>query len=76
MFDPRLSDPSLLRLAALRLYQRQQIPPDPPPAPEGLATLLDYARRHPPTEALDLAFPRTGLAQLLAEARRWQAEER
>lgn len=39
------------------------------PASEGLASLLDWHRRHPPAEALDLTPPLTGLARLLAEAR-------
>ena len=74
-FDPRLRDPSLLRLAALRVVHQQQLPPDLPPAPEGLATLLDYARRHPPPAARDLTSPHTGLARLLEEARDFLGRE-
>lgn len=53
--DPRLTDPVLLALAARRLQHRQAHPP--PPAweeSEGLAALLDYARRLPQRDPWDL----------------------
>ena len=40
------------------------------PAGQGLAALLDYARRHPPAEAFDPETPpATGLGRLPWEAR-------
>jgi hypothetical protein len=47
--DPRLADPVLLALAAKRLLHRQAQPPVPSwEETDGLASLLDYARRVPP----------------------------
>jgi len=46
------------------------------PAGQGLAALLDYARRHPPAEAFDPETPpTTGLGRLLWEAQHARATE-
>lgn len=78
--DPRLADPLLLALAAQRLLHRLSQPQFPSwEETEGLAALLDYARRCgvqdlPAVD--DDALPRTGLGQLLREARaRQRAQE-
>ena len=45
------------------------------PAGQGLAALLDYARRHPPAEPCDPAqLAMTSLGRLLLEARQVQDE--
>jgi hypothetical protein len=69
--DPRLQNTALLTLAAYRLQQRQQhLLPDWRYT-EGLASLLDVARRLPTREPCDLPAVEecTGMARLLAEAR-------
>jgi hypothetical protein len=45
------------------------------PAGQGLAALLDNARRYPPAEDYDPAIPLTGMALLLQEARQRFAQE-
>lgn len=75
--DPRLLDPTLLRLAALRLQH------GPPPLPdwqhaEGLAAILDAAKRLPPIDPWDLPGVyqnAPGFGGLLWEAREWAKEQ-
>ena len=74
MADPRLTDLSLLSLAAMRVRRRRQVPDWPRSV--GLASLLDAARVLPkrsPWEMPDLDTS-TALGQLLAEARQRQKE--
>lgn len=76
--DPRLTDPVLLALAAQRLLHRQA---QPPPLDwqhtDGLAAILDYARRLPQRDPWDLPGVyegAPGFGHVLWEARRWQEE--
>jgi hypothetical protein len=67
--DARLADLTVLVLAAKRCQARQQVPDWR--ASEGLASLLDVARRLPQREpfALPDLEECTGMERLLAEAR-------
>lgn len=71
--DPRLADPLLLALAGKRLLHRQAQPTFPDwEQVEGLAAILDYARRLPPVDPWDLPGVyqnAPGLGGLLWEAR-------
>jgi hypothetical protein len=72
--DHRLADPILLALAAKRCQARQQLPDWR--QTEGLSALLDAAKHLPKREpfALPDLEECTGMARLLAEARRWEKE--
>ena len=61
--------------ARLRRLEAQVLTSDLP-ADQGLAALLDYARRHPTAEAFDPETPpTTGLGRLLWEAQHARATE-
>ena len=73
--DPRLQHVALLTLAAYRLQQRRQHEVPDWRTSEGLASLLEAARHRPEPRGVELPPLEecTGLARLLAEARRWEA---
>lgn len=74
--DPRLADPLLLALAGKRLLHRQAQPTFPDwEQVEGLAALLDYARRLPAQAPPEVDEHSTGLGKLLWEARQMQEGE-
>ena len=77
--DPRLQDVAFLALAAYRLRERRQREVPDWRFTEGLASLLDIARRLPrrddPWSLPDLEGGGS-MGQLLAEARQWEQEHR
>jgi hypothetical protein len=76
IWDPRLADPMVLLLAGRRLLHRQAQPPRLSwQEVEGLASLLEYARHLPARDPQDLEAGNGPFAQLLREARQWQAEQ-
>jgi hypothetical protein len=74
--DPRLADPLVLALAGKRLLHRQAQPPLPTwQEVEGLAALLDYAKRLPAVDPWDLPGVyegAPGFGGLLWQARQMQ----
>jgi hypothetical protein len=75
--DPRLTNTSLLALAAYRLQQRRQHQIPDWRYTEGISALLEAARHLPTREpcALPAVEECTGMARLLKEAREWQKED-
>jgi hypothetical protein len=73
--DPRLADVTLLALAAKRRLATRQV--DAWQHTEGLAALLEAAKRLPPRDPVaDEDLPTTGIGGLLREARQRVPRER